>query len=514
MSEQGDGMSVLEGGESIAVAAAPRRKREFETRGVSVRAFAARGMMINAAFDVALQGLSLLRGFALAALLTRTDYGVWGVLGVSLGVLARIKIIGVGDKYVQQEDDTEEAFQHAFTMEAIVTWLSMIPLLIALPIVGLVYGHWKVVPPGAALLLALPAQPFVAALWVYMRRMEFASVRMLQSLDPVTSFVVTVLLALLGCGYWSFVGGLLAGQWAVAIGCIIRSPFRFRWRYDRSTMRVYSRFTMPLFLSSLASIILANTASLAINAKLGLAGVGVVGLTTSITAFSTNVDDIVSGTIYPAICAVNDRVDLLRESFQKVNRLALMWAMPFGIGLALFCGDLVRYGFGPRWEPAVSLLQITGVVVAIGHIGFNWDDYLRARGQTKPVGTAAIVTAFSFVVVGLPLTLAYGLRGLGFGIAVQSLANLALRAYYLRRLFPGFMFVRHGLRATATVVPAAALILAIRLLAPGHDTLPVAVGELSLFLVVYAVTTYAIEGRLVREALGYMMERRRRAAVA
>lgn len=514
MSEQADGMSVLEGGESVAVAAAPRHRREFNTRGLSVRAFAARGMMINAVFDVGLQGLSLLRGFVLAALLTRSDYGVWGVLGVSLGVLARIKVVGVGDKYVQQEDDSEEAFQHAFTMEAIVTWLSMIPLLVALPVVGLVYGHWKVVPPGAVLLVALPAQPFVAALWVYARRMEFANVRMLQSLDPVTSFVVTVVLALLGAGYWSFVGGLLAGQWAVAIGCIIRSPFRFRWRYDRSTMRIYSRFTLPLFLSSLASIILANSASLAINAKLGLAGVGVVGLATSITSFSTNVDDIVSGTIYPAICAVNDRVDLLRESFQKVNRLALMWAIPFGIGLALFCGDLVRYGFGSRWEPAVSLLQITGVVVAIGHIGFNWDDYLRARGETKPVGFAAIITACSFVVVGLPLTLAYGLRGLGFGIAAQSLTNLVIRAYYLRRLFPGFRFVRHGLRAVSTVVPATALILGIRALAPGRDTLLLAIGELILFLTVYATTTFLVEGSLVREALGYMSERRRRAAVA
>ena len=40
--------------------------------------------------------------------------------------------------------------------------------------------------------------------------------------------------------------------------------------------------------------------------------------------------------MYPAICAVQDRLELLRESFVKSNRLALMWAMPFGVGIALF----------------------------------------------------------------------------------------------------------------------------------------------------------------------------------
>jgi O-antigen/teichoic acid export membrane protein len=188
--------------------------------------------------------------------------------------------------------------------------------------------------------------------------------------------------------------------------------------------------------------------------------------------------------------------------------------MPFGIGLALFCGDLVRYGLGRRWDSAVLLLQITGVVVAIGHIGFNWDDYLRARGETKPVGFASVGTAVAFVVVGVPMTLLYGLRGLGVGIACQSLTNLCFRAHYLRRLFPGFRFVRHGLRALMSVAPAALVILGVRTLAPGEDSLPLALGELALFLGLCAAVTYLIERQLMREAFGYVMERRRRAAVA
>jgi hypothetical protein len=50
--------------------------REFNTRGRTLRGWAARGMAINTAFNVSLSGLSPIRGFVLAAFLTRFDYGV------------------------------------------------------------------------------------------------------------------------------------------------------------------------------------------------------------------------------------------------------------------------------------------------------------------------------------------------------------------------------------------------------------------------------------------------------
>jgi O-antigen/teichoic acid export membrane protein len=521
MSEQTmDGMSVVSIGDTeVAPIAAEqtaislKATRRFNTRGRSLRGFAARGMLINSVFDILLQVLSLARGLLIAVFLTRSDYGVWIVLQATIGVLARLKIVGVGDKFIQQDDpDQKLAFQHAFTMEAIVTAIAMVPLVAALPIAAIAYGHWTILLPGLAVIMALPATPFSASLWVYYRRLEFVNARLLQALDPVTGFVVTIGLAAAGAGYWALVAGTLAGAWASALGCAIRSPYPFRWRYDRSVMRLYRNFTWPLLMASLGSVILANAGSLSINAKLGLAGVGVVGLCASITGFSTNVDDIVSGTLYPAICAVQDRLDLLRESFEKANRMALMWAMPLGFGLALFAGDLIRYGLGSKWASAAQLLQITGVVVAIAHIGFNWDDYLRARAETRPIGISAIVTALSFLAVGVPLTLAFGLRGLGAGIAFQSLVNLAYRAYYVRRLFPGFPLARHALRALVLVVPSSLWVIAIRVASHGHHSPWLSLLELVVYLGLTAATVWVIEGPLLQEAAGYMLERRRTVA--
>ena len=51
------------------------------------------------------------------------------MLVVSLGVLARLKMVGISDKYIQQEEpDQELAFQKAFTLEILITVAAMVPI--------------------------------------------------------------------------------------------------------------------------------------------------------------------------------------------------------------------------------------------------------------------------------------------------------------------------------------------------------------------------------------------------
>jgi PST family polysaccharide transporter len=480
----------------------------IDTRGLTLRQFAARGVIVNSAFDVALGAVGLLRGLALAALISRADYGVWGILAASLGVLANLKLIGISDKYVQQDEaDQELAFQRAFTLELAVSLATMVIVALAVPLVALVYGHWLLLAPGLALTTILLADALQSPMWIAYRRMEFVRQRLQAGVEPLVGLVVAVGLAVAGLGYWSLVIGAIAGAWAAALVAIAMSPYRLRLRLDRGSARVYASFSGPILLATLASIVLANGATLATDLHIGLAGVGAVALAGNITAFTTRVDDLVAWTIYPAICAVQDELDLLRESFVKSNRLALLWAMPFGIGIALFAHDLIVFVLGARWQAASTLLAITGAVAALAHIGFNWDDYFRARGQTRPVMVVTVLSAAATLVAAIPLLLLDGLTGLAIGIAAGALVNLLLRARYIRRLFPGFGFAAHAWRAVLPTLPAVVVVLALRALLPGPGTRLAAVLELAAYLVCVLAGSAVFERQLIGEAIGYAARR-------
>src|ERR1700722_750318 len=212
----------------------------------SLRSRAARGTVVNTAFSIALGGLTLIKGFVLAAFLTRADYGIWGVIVVSLSTLLFLKQAGIGDKFVQQEElDQEAAFQQAFTLELAFTAGCVVLIAIAVPILVLIYHLPQLVAPSAVIALALLVSVFQAPLWGYYRRMDFVRQRALQAVDPVVGFVVSIGLAIAGAGDWAFVGGLAAGACAASLVAVVRSPYPLRLRYERGTLSGYWSFSAP-----------------------------------------------------------------------------------------------------------------------------------------------------------------------------------------------------------------------------------------------------------------------------
>jgi len=232
----------------------------------------------------------------------------------------------------------------------------------------------------------------------------------------VVGFVVTVALAIAGLGYWALVIGAVVGATAGAVVAVLASPYPLALRYDGGTMRSYASFSWPLILASASTLVIAQSSLLVGEKVLDLAAVGAITLASSVSDYTNRVDQIVTATLYPAICAVRDRRDALFESFVKSNRLALMWGMPFGIGLALFASDLVRFGLGSRWASAVVLLQVFGVLAAVNHVAFNWDAYFRVEGRTRPIAVVAALSMVTFCAVALPLMATDGLDPLAIGM--------------------------------------------------------------------------------------------------
>ena len=314
--------------------------------------------------------------------------------------------------------------------------------------------------------------------------MDFVRQRALQAIEPVVGFVVAVGLAIAGAGYWALAIGVVAGAWAGAVVAIVTWPYPLRWRYDRGALRVYARFSVPIFIATACSVVLANATVIATNAHLGLAGVGAVALAATITAFTSRVDDLVSGTLYPAICAMQNRVDLLRESFVKSNRLALMWAMPFGVGLALF---------SRRSRP----LRDRGEMAPGGRSCFR----SRARGGDQPMIGLQLGRLFPGPGETRPIAVASRRldarpAGRRDSAALQRTDSSAwrsgsppgrsfsscFRAWYLSHLFEGFSFFRHALRAILPTVPAALAVLLIRVVETGPRNVAVAIVELIVYV--------------------------------
>jgi O-antigen/teichoic acid export membrane protein len=483
--------------------------------GRTLRAHAARGTIVNGAFLAGVYSLTLLRGFVIAAFLTVSEYAVWGIVLVAVYVVIGLKQTGIGEKYVQQsESSDEEAFQKAFTLELAFTGVLVALIAVAMPLLALAYGQEEILAPGLVLALAPLAGALQAPVWVFYRRMEFVRQRRLQAVDPVVAFALTVGLAAAGAGFWAPVVGTVAGAAAGAAVALRACPYRLALRWDREALRDYFGFSWPIFVAALTPLVMAQGSMLAGEHAVGLAAAGIIVLAATISDYANRVDSILTETLYPAICAVRDRGDLLAEAFLKSNRLALMWGIPFGVGVALFASDLVEFGIGERWREGVGLIQAFGLIAAANHVAFNWDAFYRAQGRTRPIAVWSLAILVAFVAVALPLLVTEGLDGFAIGMGATTAVSLVVRSFYLRRMFPGVALARHAARAIAPAVPATLAVLALRTAQTGERTAGLALGELGLFLAVAVAATVAAERPLLREVVGYLRGRPAQPGVA
>jgi O-antigen/teichoic acid export membrane protein len=237
----------------------------------------------------------------------------------------------------------------------------------------------------------------------------------------------------------------------------------------------------------------------------GLAAAGWITLAATLTRYADRADQILATTIYPAIVRVRDRGEVLEELFDKANRLTLIWAFPFGAGLALFGADLIVFVLGDDWRGAIVLLGGMAVAVALQQIGYSWFAFYRARGESWPQAVESAVFGVAFAVLAIPGALLGGSWGFVAGRIGCTACVLAVRAVYVHRLLPGVRLFAIAVRAAVPVLLASAPVLVVRLaLWGGERTLTQALAELALWLGGLAVATRRIEGGLLAELRGYL----------
>jgi O-antigen/teichoic acid export membrane protein len=471
----------------------------------NLRSRTARGTIVNGIFLVATNALGLVKGIVVAGILTTTEYGQWGLLLAGFATLLMLGSVGIDDKYIQQDHpDQRHAFEVAFTLQCALGVVFVVVIAVGMPLFALLYGAPAIVGPGIALALAIPALVLQMPLWVHYRRMDFVKQRTLQAIDPIVTLIATIVLTAGGLGVWGMVIGALLGTYCATVAIVRASPYKLRWRWDRAAMREYAEFSWPLFVGAISTVLLIQVPVTVSSRTLGVTAVAGIALATQISQFTNHVDDVVTRTLYPAICAVKDRADLLFESFWKSNRLALLWATPLGAAAALFAGDFVHFVIGEKWRFAVPLIAVYGINSALNQIGFNWTAFLRALGNTRPIAVGSTIGLVAVMAIAVPLLAVEGLTAFGIGLTVATLIGVGVRLWFLRGIFPGFAMVTHMARGIGPTIPAVGAVLALREVEWASRSVGLVAIEAVLFTGVAITATWVSERRLLRESIGYL----------
>jgi teichuronic acid exporter len=135
----------------------------------------------------------------------------------------------------------------------------------------------------------------------------------------------------------------------------------------------------------------------------------------------------------PAFSRTSSDPVVLAQALAKASRLLMFVNLPLMAGMAAIARPLVLAVFGPRWLPAVPLLQVLCVVGALWPLQVLNVSALLAQGQARLVLRIEMIKK-GFGVLALVLASPYGLLAIAWSQVVTACFAFLVNGYYSGRL--------------------------------------------------------------------------------
>jgi O-antigen/teichoic acid export membrane protein len=381
----------------------------------------ARGLAWKAASSGIGQALKFVVGITLARLLSPHDYGVAGMVIVFSSLILIFSDLAFGAALIQRHQVSEEDRSTVFwTSAAVGVLLTSIGVALSGPLASF-YGEPAVAPLFAAMSISF----FIASIAstqaaLLTRAMNFRSLELRQMAAALVAGAVGITLAVMGKGPWAIIGQQIAT--VIVSTALLWSASRWRPRltFSLSSLRSMGRYSANVFGSRLLFYGNRNADNLLVGRFLGPSALGSYSVAYNLMLLPlSNIAIPVQDVLFPAFSRMQGDIEALKQAWFRANRVIVAMTASALLGLIVVAPDFVDVVLGPRWRPAVPVIQILAVVGILQSVqGLN-SSVLRAVNQTSAlfkysvVVTVASVSAF---VLGLP----WGIVGVAAAYAISS----------------------------------------------------------------------------------------------
>jgi len=122
--------------------------------------------------------------------------------------------------------------------------------------------------------------------------------------------------------------------------------------------------------------------------------------------------------VSPALARLGDDLDAVAVLYRRATTAVAFITAPLMFGMAAAAPGLVNLLWGPRWEPAVPLLQILSLAAVPQIVGSLAIWLYQGRRRTRTLFKMTVL-ATSVVVAGIVIGLQWGAEGVAWALLIR-----------------------------------------------------------------------------------------------
>jgi PST family polysaccharide transporter len=213
--------------------------------------------------------------------------------------------------------------------------------------------------------------------------MRFGLLSWFEAIRSIVGAITTLVLALLGFGYWALVLGNLAATLVRSVLIFAVRPHRFAIPRVRAIGKELA-FGWHVIVSVLALSAYERLDNLTAGRVLGQAALGFYGMAWTLANVPLEkVTSLVTTVVPSYLAAVQRDSASLRRYVRTLTETIALAAFPATIGLALVANELVPVAMGAKWHNSILPLEILGVYAGIRSVVALLPKILTAVGDAR-----------------------------------------------------------------------------------------------------------------------------------
>lgn len=449
------------------------------------------GVAWNGLVRVLVQSAAWASTLVVARLLSPDDYGVVGMATLFLGLVELVTEFGIGITVAIRTELTDTQVEELNSVSVGLGVIGVAVICLGAPLVGTFFHDARLPLVLRWLSLTFLLSSIRSVPWGLLQRdLRFKRLAIYDGAQAVALAAMSVVLAILGFGYWTLVAAAIASAALTAILALVRHPVAFRLPHLARLTR-YLSFSGNIVAQRIAWYGYSNADFLVAGKMLGSGPLGSYTLAWNLSRVTDKVTALVLQITPPVLAKVRDDNAELRRYIIRISEALGLTVLPLMFGLALVAQDFVPVVLGAKWSAMIFPLQVLSAYAGVLVM-------LPLFGQLLNVtGNEAYLMRHNFIqVVVMPCLFAVGAYYDGMnGIALAWIlghpflaARLARHTFKLIGLSPVVYFREAMQPAVVSSALMALGVIATRLSWPSATP---GVGRLSAEIVAGALTYLA-----------------------
>ncbi|MCE5242562.1 MAG: oligosaccharide flippase family protein [Syntrophobacteraceae bacterium] len=368
------------------------------------------------------RSIGFLSTLVLARLLAPSEFGTLGIAVLAMGILEMFSQTGFDSALIQKKGGISEYLDATWTISAARGFLLCVILYFSAHGVGAFFNT----PRAEEILRVLALAPLLSGLEnvgmvFFSKQMAFRKVFIYEMCGNAVNAAVAVSCALVTRSVWALVFGLLANRVATVLLSYALHPYRPRFDFHMGKARELFGFGKWILGTQIVLFLVNRGDNFFVGKFLGPAALGLYGMAFNIAYLPfSEITQVLCKVMFPAYALVQDREDVLRNTYQKTVQLLAFLSLPFAGSVLLFSFDFTRLFLGEKWIPMVGSLQILSFSAACLSIGGITGNLLNGIGKPNIVMHFVSLRLLILGASIYPCTSRWGIEGTALAVLASG----------------------------------------------------------------------------------------------